>query len=319
MTAVCRSRYLAIVLCAFIMAPAAAQPVFDTDILVDTFGFDEDTKKTVPLHLLRQGCAARDCIPSIDKPKFVAANEANHVADNDIVIALTWKGKRRAYPTKIIDHHEIVNDVIAGTPIAITWCPLCGSAVGVLRDVEGQITEFGVSGMLYNSDLVTYDRTTGTLWDQIGAIGIVGPLTGVKLDLVPVTMTRWSVWRDAHPDTMVLSTDTGFAEDYSRDRYAKYRESERIFMPLSATSNVLHPKTVVYGFTLHDGTLAVTETLLEENRSVDYEIDGRVVTMSLSDDGSVRLTDQEAGDTISPVRLFWFAWYTFHPDTDLVK
>lgn len=75
MTAVCRSRYLAIVLCAFIVALAAAQPVFDTDILVDTFGFDENTKKTVPLHLLRQGCAARDCIPSIDKPKFVAANE----------------------------------------------------------------------------------------------------------------------------------------------------------------------------------------------------------------------------------------------------
>jgi len=296
---------------------ANAQRSFDHDILKETFGFDESTKKSVPLEDLKQGCSARDCIPSIDDPKYVAASEANHVADDAVVIAISYGGEHRAYPARILDHHEIVNDTIAGEPIAITWCPLCGSAVGIHREVGGQVTEFGVSGVLYNSDLVLYDRSTETLWDQIVAEGIVGPNTGEKLQLVPVTMTRWSRWRDAHPDTLVLSTDTGFDKDYSVDRYVNYRESDGLMFPVNQEDNRIHPKSVVFGFVVAGKAVAYTESLLQEQPTYRHEFDGAEHVVTLRADGTVSL--QRGEDTLEPIRLYWFAWYTFNPQTELVK
>jgi hypothetical protein len=297
---------------------ALAQRSFDVDILAETFAFDESSKKTVALADLQQGCAARDCIPSIDAPKYISAQEAQ-LSDDDIVVTLSYAGEYRAYPTRILDHHEIVNDTIAGTPLAITWCPLCGSAVGIHREVGDQVTEFGVSGVLYNSDLVLYDRATETLWDQIEAKGIVGPMTGEKLRLIPVSMTQWGRWRQAHPDTLVLSTDTGFEEDYSADHYAEYRDSTRLYMPVSNSDDRLHPKTVVYGFELESGSIAFDAALLKEDMSYSHEMDGEIWELIASDDGAVTLRGPGLESVYSPIRVFWFAWYTFHPQTGLVQ
>ncbi len=312
-------RYLIVVLLLSLVPGATfAQRSFDTDILTETFGFDDETKKSVALEDLNQGCSRRDCIPSIDDPKFVAATAADHIDDDDVVIALSWKGEYRAYPARILDHHEIVNDTIAGTPLAITWCPLCGSAVGLHRQINGEVTEFGVSGMLYNSDLVFYDRTSNTLWDQIIATGIVGPLTGTKLELFPVTMTTWGRWRKEHPDTLVLSTDTGFDYDYSVDPYARYRESSQLMFPVGQTDDSLRPKTVVFGFDLGATKIAFTEALISKRKSVTHELDGRQIVVTMGSDGSVEL-ETEGGQSYAPIRLFWFAWFTFHPQTELVK
>ena len=309
-----------IIFCVVLLAlPATAQRSYKTDILKDTFGFNEDTTKSVSLDDLHQGCPERDCIPSIDDPQYVSAEVATHIADNDIVLAISWNGDQRAFPARILDHHEIVNDVIGGTPMAITWCPLCGSAVGVHREVGGQVTEFGVSGLLYNSDLVFYDRATETLWDQIDAKGIVGPLTGTNLELIPVTMTRWSKWKTVHPDTLVLSPDTGFEKDYTQDHYAKYRRSDRIAFPIINSSSALQPKTVVYGFDINGQEIAFTEQMLAKNPEYDFEWRGRSVIVSMATDGSVRLTDKQSAEAYAPVRLYWFAWYTFHPETELVE
>jgi len=298
---------------------AQAQRAYKVDIVRDTFHFSSLSKKSVSLDDLHQGCPARDCIPSIDDPKFVSAADATYVADDDIIIAISFGGEHRAYPTRILDHHEIVNDTIADTPLAITWCPLCGSAVGVRRDVGDTITEFGVSGVLYNSDLVFYDRETETLWDQVEAKGIVGPLTGKTLDLVPVTMTRWSRWREAHPDTLVLSTDTGFEEDYSGDPYAEYRSTDRLFFPVAQRDNDVFPKTVVYGFEIDGDSVAYTEDLLREHGTYKNEIDGEAAAVVMRDDGSVILELGNSGARYAPIRLFWFAWYTFHPKTQLFQ
>ena len=299
--------------------PASAQRTFDTDILAETFGFDDTTPKSVPLDQLQQGCPARDCIPSIDDPKFVDATDASHVSDDDIVLALSWKGQFRAYPTRILDQHEIVNDVVADTPIAITYCPLCGSGVGVIREVDGKVTEFGVSGVLYNSDLVFYDRATETLWDQIIAEGIVGPMTGRKLELVPITMTRWSTWKAAHPDTLILSADLGTGRDYTNDYYAKYRQEDKLMFPVSKTDDAIRPKTVVYGFDLGDRSVATPETLLQDSGEFTYAAGERKIRIALLEDGSVTAVDVESGESYVATRLFWFAWYTFHPETDLVR
>lgn len=297
-------------------ADAFAQRNFDVDILRETFGFDESTKKSVPLEQLQQGCPARDCIPSIDHPKYVTAEEANHVADDALVVTLSYRGEFRAYPTLILDQHEIVNDTIAGDPLAITWCPLCGSAVGLRRIVAGQITTFGVSGVLYNSDLVFYDRKSETLWDQIQATGIVGPMTGVKLELVPMSVSRWATWREKHPDTLVLSTDTGFDYDYSEDHYVNYRASERLFMPVSDTDERVHAKAVVFGFNLPSGAIAYTESMLRESGGYRHDLNGEEAVVTLHDDGSVSM--QYEKKTYHPTRVFWFAWFTFHPSTGLI-
>jgi len=296
-------------------AAAQAQRSYEVDILAETFGFDENTRKTVTLDKLMQGCPARDCIPSIDQPKYVSANAADHVGDNDLVITLAYKGGYWAFPTKILDHHEIVNDTFAGDPLAITWCPLCGSAVGIERSVGGSVTTFGVSGVLYNSDLVLYDRETETLWDQIEAQGIVGPLTDERLTLVPVSMARWSKWRARHADTLVLSLNTGFEKDYSQDRFAEYRESTRLFMPVSRMDESVHAKTVVYGFDLDFGAIAYTEELLD--KPFTHEFVGKEAIVSVAEDGAVTMLRD--GETHHPIRLFWFAWYTFHPDTELIR
>lgn len=299
-----------------VFSAANAQRSYDVDILAETFGFDATTKKSVALSDLHQGCPARDCIPSIDNPKYVSADAAAHVADDELVITLSYKGQYRAYPSKILDHHEIVNDTIAGDPLAITWCPLCGSAVGIERTVGGTVTEFGVSGVLYNSDLVLYDRATETLWDQIEAKGVVGTMTDVELTLVPVSMSKWAKWRDKHPDTLILSTDTGFEYDYTQDRFAEYRDSTRLFMPVSASDERVHAKTVVFGFDLASGSVAYAESVLEENGTYNHDLGGEEAVVTLHDDGNVTL--RRGDETHHPIRVFWFAWYTFHPETDLI-
>jgi len=311
--------HLALVSLLLFTVSAQAQRAFDVDIISETFRFDSSTKQSVSLDDLHQGCPARDCIPSIDNPKFVSATDATHVGDDDIVIAIAFGEEFRAYPAQILDHHEIVNDTIAGEPVAITWCPLCGSAVGVRREVGGTITEFGVSGLLYNSDLVFYDRKTETLWDQVIAEGIVGPLTGETLDLVPVTMTRWSRWRTAHPSTLVLSEDTGFEMDYSTDHYGKYRDSTRIVFPVEEEDDRIHPKSVVFGFDLGGRSVAYTESLLQKHPSYSHKLDGVEHTVTLRDDGTVVLERGESPAPLAPIRLYWFAWYTFHPETTLIK
>ncbi|MCH7830196.1 MAG: DUF3179 domain-containing protein [Proteobacteria bacterium] len=305
--------------CAAFLVPGAdafAQRNFDLDILRETFGFDDATKKSVELDQLTQGCQARDCIPAIDHPEFVTAGEADHITDDAMVITIAYRGEYRAYPARILDHHEIVNDTIAGDPLAITWCPLCGSAVGIRRIVAGEVTTFGVSGVLYNSDLVLYDRVSETLWDQIKAQGIVGQLTGEQLQLVPVSMSRWSVWRNKHPDTLVLSPNTGFDYDYTLDRYASYRDSSSLMFPVARTDDRVQAKTVVFGFALDSGAIAYPESLLQETGAYRHDLDGEEAIITLHDDGAV--TMRRAGQTHHPVRLFWFAWYNFHPATDLI-
>lgn len=313
-----RFQLLAVFMFMLSALPANAQRSYDTDILRDTFGFDASTTKSVALDDLHQGCPARDCIPSIDSPKYVSAAEATHVADEDMVVAISLHGDQRAYPARILDRHEIVNDTIGGVPIAITWCPLCGSAVGIERDVGGEITTFGVSGVLYNSDLVFYDRASNTLWDQVEAKGIVGSNTGKELTLVPVTMTTWARWRKAHPETRVLSTDTGFDKDYSTDPYARYRGSAGLMFPVSSEDDRIHPKSVVHGFDTGGTRIAYTQALLEKKGNHVIEFGELELTATLHDDGSVTLEDQH-GERYVGTRLFWFAWYTFHPDTELVQ
>jgi len=289
---------------------------FDHDILVETFGFDEQTPATVKFDSLYQGCPARDCIPSIDEPRYVPADQAaSFLGDDELVMAIEHQGVKRAWPVRILDFHEIVNDTIAGDPIAVTWCPLCGSGVAFERRVDGEVVELGVSGVLHDSDLVMYDRKTESLWQQITGKAIMGPALGGSLKQVPVTMTTWENWRASHPDTTVLSPETGFDMDYGDSRrYADYEESDRLAFPAARRDFSVHPKTVVHGFRIDGKALAVTDALFDENDSVETTLGDKKLTIRRHDDGAVTATDKN-GETYASTRLFWFAWYNFNPDT----
>ncbi len=125
---------------------------FEIDILVDTFGYGKDTPSKVELSKVYQGCPRRDCIPSIDEPSYLLAEDVDFLADDALVMGLDINGDQRAFPIRILDYHEIVNDQIGGQAVIVTWCPLCGSGLAFDPRIEGEVHEFGVSGLLHDSD-----------------------------------------------------------------------------------------------------------------------------------------------------------------------
>lgn len=177
---------------------------------------------------LLSGGPPRDGIPSINEPEFVSANAAaDWLAGNEPVIALEIDGDARAYPLQILTWHEIVNDRVGGVPVIVTFCPLCNAALTFDRRVGGQVYEFGTSGLLRNSDLVMYDRTTESLWQQLTGEAIVGDMVGKRLRFVPSLLVSFDDFRQAYPRGNVLSRDTGYNRDYGRNPYAGYDRADQ--------------------------------------------------------------------------------------------
>lgn len=164
-----------------------------------------------------------DGIPPIDDPKFVAVSEAGFLNAREPVISVVLKGDARAYPLQIMTWHEIANDTVGGMPITVTFCPLCNTAYAFERPkVKGKITSLGTSGLLYNSNLVMYDRATTSLWPQALGQAVIGPLTGTTLERVPSQIVSWEDFRAEFPDGAVLSRDTGFDRRYGSNPYPGY-------------------------------------------------------------------------------------------------
>ncbi|MCY4112485.1 MAG: DUF3179 domain-containing protein [Chloroflexi bacterium] len=169
------------------------------------------------------GGVPRDGIPPIDAPTFVAAPEADAwLDDREPVVVFGANGETRAYPLQILTWHEIANDVVGGRPVAVTFCPLCNSALVFDREVLGATMRFGVSGNLRNSDLIMWDDLTETWWQQLTGEGIVGDLAGYFLDPLPSQLIGYGEFKASFPNGMVLGRDTGFRRDYGRNPYPGY-------------------------------------------------------------------------------------------------
>jgi len=202
---------------------------------------------------IQSGGPPKDGIPPVDKPKYVAAAEAEKsLKPNDIVFGLNYSGTVKAYPQKILVWHEIVNDEVKGEKIAVTYCPLTGSAVGLRgRSRDGAMLTFGTSGKLVNSNLLMYDRQTDSQWPQILGVAIDGKNMGMVLEEIPLDWTHWSRWRVRHPDTLVLSSDTGYFRSYGSDPYGSYDKSGTYYnsggplFPVMAKDDRFQPKEVV--------------------------------------------------------------------------
>ena len=266
------------------------------------------------------GGPPKDGIPSIDNPRFVSVSEADlWMSDSEFGAAVIHKGVRRFYPFQVLVWHEIVNDVISGDPVLITYCPLCGSVIGYERSINGTEVRFGTSGKLYNSNLVMYDRSTETYWTQIGGRAIIGELTGMELKLFPVDVVTWAEWKSAYPDSEVLGRETGHVRFYGHDPYGDYYSDSRIMFPVNYNDDRLHPKAVVFGIRIGETSKAYPETTLKENPEIQDVVNGVPLSITRNPAGVVFMINSDTGKRVPHERDFWFAWFAFHPDTELFK
>jgi hypothetical protein len=242
------------------------------------------------------------------------------IADDELVLALHFEGEKRVYPLQILVWHEIANDVVADIPLAITYCPLCGSGIAYQRtltiDGEEVVAEFGTSGKLYNSNLVMYDDQTDTYWQQIDGKAIVGDLVGQELVDVSIDTVVWHDYKEIHTDALVLSQNTGMSRNYGKDPYGSYYESSLLFFPVDSEDDSIHPKTVTYGVYV-DG---IYKAYLEEDviaaGSITDTIGDTTLTITRDAVGIVTIVDQKGNEVVKE-RDFWFAWYAFHPTTQV--
>jgi hypothetical protein len=254
-------------------APAFRTNGWETNFCLHSVPFDE----------IFSGGPPRDGIPPIDSPRFESVASADSwIDDPEPVILLDHKGETRAYPLQILIWHEIVNDQIGGEPVAVTFCPLCNTALVYLRPiVDGTPLSFGTSGNLRNSDLVMWDRQTESWWQQFNGEAIVGDLTGTRLVPLPAAIISWSDFKSSHPDGQVLSKETGYTRSYGRNPYPGYDNVNNLPFAFSGNPDgELPPMARVVGITLPgDQGAAYPRDLIEENQVLNETIAGQPVVI----------------------------------------
>ncbi len=235
---------------------------------------------TVPYEEILSGGVGRDGIPPIDNPSFVSAGAAGEwLADAEPVIALEHGGEAKAYPLQVLIWHEIVNDEIAGLPVAATYCPLCNSALVFERRLNGAVYDFGVSGNLRNSDLIMWDRQTQSWWQQLTGEAIAGELAGARLSVVPAQIVSWGVFAGAYPDGLVLDRPTASGR-YGSNPYVGYDAlNSHPFLYPPPTDPRLPPKERVAAVEINGQAAAFPYSRLAEERVVHSEVGGEPVVV----------------------------------------
>jgi len=259
------------------------------DVPFDTSDWSTDfSQHSAPFSEFVGGGPPKDGIPSVDDPKFVPIDEADEfLAPREPVAVVELGGEARAYPFQILIWHEIVNDEIAGEPVAVTYCPLCNSTVAFRRELDGRAVEFGTTGMLRNSDLVMYDRETESWWQQITAEAVVGELTGERLEVLPSQILSWDDFRRTHPDGEVLSRDTGVRRDYGSNPYTGYDSDpdSQPFLLRGEADRSLPPKERVAAIRTGERSAVVYPfSRLHDEASVNDEVAGRALVVFFDPD-----------------------------------
>ncbi|MDP3851716.1 MAG: DUF3179 domain-containing protein [Luteolibacter sp.] len=284
-------------------------------IAQDTVNGFKLTDLRIDREAIKSGGPPRNGIPSIDAPKFIAPDKADFMRDDDIVLSFTHDGTTRAYPLRILVWHEIVNETINGKPTLVTYCPLCGTAMIFDRKVGGKVRTFGVSGMLYQSDVLMYDREDESLWSQLKMEAVSGPLSGTKLEWLPSEHLTWKAWKAKYPKGEVLSTEAGHQRNYLGHAYASYFGSPNVMFPVPKHRDELLDKAWVVGVVHQGRAVAFPITRLEQTNEAEH------AGVHLKFDPVSRLataTDAK-GNELPTVTVFWFAWQAFYPQTTLWK
>ncbi len=320
--------------------------------------FDDAPKAAIRLDEIRWGGVMRDGIPPLDHPKLLPAREATYLEDDHVVFGIEWNGDARAYPKRIMAWHEMVRDRIGGEELNGVYCTLCGSMIFYRTTVDGTHHVLGTSGFLYRSNKLMYDRATESLWSTLTGQPAVGPLVGrgIELKSLFVVTTTWGEWRRLHPDTRVLSLDTGHQRDYGEGvAYREYFATDRLMFGVPRLDSRLPNKAEVLALRVPGSArepLAVSADFLRR-RPVYHDRIGRVEFVVLTDttganrvyasggrrfvswDGAAAVDSDGARWAVSEAaltrrtgarlarlpahRAFWFGWYAAYPDTRLVK
>lgn len=205
---------------------------------------------TIPNDEVYDGGPGKDGIPSLDNPIFLEANDievASYMNDDDLVVGIVRGSRSKAYPHRILDWHEVVNDDVFGQKVTISYCPLTGTAFGWNSSVNNKFSEFGVSGLIYNSNLILYDRESDSYWSQLKLQCVSGEFVKSRPEVVNIVETTWELWKEMFPETKILSNEQGFRRDYSNYPYGGFKEDhDFLLFPVSKFDNSIPNKERVH-------------------------------------------------------------------------
>ena len=251
---------------------------------------------------LTSGGVDRDGIPALNVPLLELAEEAAFLREEDRVLGVVYEGEARAYPLLILWWHEIIKDVLGEVPVIVTYCPLTGSGlVFDGRAPDGEASLYGVSGLLFENNLMMFDRVSESLWPQLIGSARCGNRKGVSLDQIAVVETTWREWKERHPETTVVSNQTGHARAYGAYPYGDYAivGNEGLNAPSSSFSDARPAKEPVLGVALNGASSAYPFLALSElgrSVAVNDEVGGQSIVVTwLSDSAAARAFDRSVG------------------------
>lgn len=272
---------------------------------------------------ITHGGPPKDGIPSVDNPQFVRSAETGFLKPDDIVLGVEINNQFFAFPRYIMSWHEVINVAVDNKLFVVSYCPLCGTGIAFLSTVDEKAHSFGVSGLLFNSDLLLYDRATESLWSQIDAKAISGKLAGKTLTRLPLSHTTWSSWKSSHPDSVVLSEKQGFKRNYRHDPYSGYETSSHIFFDvLRDAPKEFHTKERVLGIKVGNQAKAYPFIELRKNGKQQFidTLNGQDIIIeweAASETASIR--DGKTKELLISTVAYWFAWYNFNPDSQVYR
>ena len=302
----------AIVVCLAAVVPAHARVANGFDL----------SDSLVPAREILAGGPPRDGIPALtDPPRLSAEGADGWLRDDDRVMGLVIGGEAVAYPVRILNWHEIVNDVVGGRPVVVTYCPLCGSGVVFDAHVGNRRAIFGVSGLLYNSDVLLFDRATESLFSQLLMKAITGSLRGTELATIPAATTTWEAWRREHPDTRVLSHALPYGRDYGTDPYRAYRRSGTTMFRVRGADRSRRAKEWAYLVLAGERKVLVAEEDLREAAKGGSRYFKVAEGFVLHYDPEARELSALGGSTgqWTVISGYWFALTAFHPDAHRIE
>ncbi|MEP0943526.1 MAG: DUF3179 domain-containing protein [Rhizobiaceae bacterium] len=288
------------------------------------------TIKSVNFAEILSGGPPKDGIPPIDDPKFIPVVDVADLVDREPVIGLSINGDHRAYPLRVMTWHEIVNDKVGGTPVTVTYCPLCNAAIVFDARVNGEALSFGTTGKLRNSDLIMYDRKTESWWQQFIGEGIAGAYTGQKLKLVPARLESWKEFRERHPNGQVLVPNNQRMRDYGRNPYVNYDTAHAPFLYNGSMPTGIEPMARVVVIRRNgEDPLIVTMDRVRERANLEMEgyrlgwNAGQASALNSSqisqgrDVGTISATRISDGSLVAYDVTFAFVAHAFHPEVEI--
>ncbi len=315
--------------------------------------FSPEIERRIRLDEITWGGVRKDGIPALTNPKLIAADQADYLQDKDLVFGISINGDTRAYPLRIMDWHEMLNDTIGGIPVSLAYCTLCGSGIlyNTTRDNHQAPFIFGSSGFLYRSNKLMYDQETHSLWNQFSGKPVVGTLanTTLELEVLPLVITSWQDWQRKHPETKVLALETGYKRDYAPGTaYGAYFNSDDLMFPAHLADQSLQQKDKVFGLRISGTSKAWPLTLFSTPRAINDHIgivpvvligdaknstvrafrsDGIKFTLDknnqlIADNKIWKITESDLigpqGEKLSRLPghiAYWFAWSGYYPQS----